>query len=235
MQRNFVFVPGAWHAGWAWWPVARRVRAAGHEAVTLTLPGQGDGDDTVSVQPVDAVNHIVDEIVRRDLTDVTLVAHSMGGFPVTAASAKLEDRLTKIVYVNAFVPTPGRTEFDELDPNMQKICREVLDSSPDASWSLGIDFVKYGLMQGQPDEMQQMVTDLLTPMPRNYLLKLFDIPDVTSLNVDLAYLLGEDDIALPRPGSEFAARIGLQPTMIPGPHNALLTHPDEVAKAVVAA
>jgi pimeloyl-ACP methyl ester carboxylesterase len=235
MTRNFVLVPGAWHAGWVWTPVARRLRAAGHEALTLTLPGQGDGDDTVSVQPEDAVDHIVDEVVRRDLTDVTLVAHSIGGFPATAAAGRLGDRLAKIVYLSAFIPIPGRTEFDELDANMQKICREVLDSSPDASWSLGIDFVKYGLMQGQPEQLQQLVTDLLTPMPRNYLMKPFDIPDVTSLDVDLAYLLGEDDIALPRPGAEFAARIGLEPTMVPGTHNSLLTHPDEVAAAVIAA
>lgn len=46
MSKIFVFVPGAWHGGWAWRPVARRIRAAGHKAITLTLPGQGDGDDT---------------------------------------------------------------------------------------------------------------------------------------------------------------------------------------------
>jgi hypothetical protein len=148
----------------------------------------------------------------------------------------LAGRLTKIVYVNAFIPVPGRTtQFDELDPNMQSICQEILSSSPTSSWSLGFDFVKYGLMQDQPEQTQRMVTDLLTPMPRNYLLKAFDVPDVTSLNIGLVYLLGEEEIALPRPGGEFAARIGVQPIMIPGPHNSLLTHPDEVAEAVVAA
>lgn len=159
----------------------------------------------------------------------------MGGFPVTAAAGKLAGRLAKIIYVNAFIPLPGRSQFDELDPTMQSICQEILTSSLNSSWSLSLDFVKYGLMQDQPEQTQKMVTDLLTPMPRGYLLKAFDVPDVTALNIGLVYLLSKDDIALPRPGGEFAARIGLQPIMIPGPHNSLLTHPDEVAEAVVAA
>ena len=30
MTENFVLVHGAWHGGWAWQPVASRLRAAGH-------------------------------------------------------------------------------------------------------------------------------------------------------------------------------------------------------------
>jgi hypothetical protein len=47
------------------------------------------------------------------------------------------------------------------------------------------------------------------------------------------YFLGEDDHALPRPGAEFAARLGLEPVMVPGTHEGLLTHPDEVANAIL--
>ncbi|MFF4806259.1 alpha/beta fold hydrolase [Streptomyces sp. NPDC001351] len=36
---TLVLVPGAWQGGWVWQPVARRLRAAGHEVVTLTMPG----------------------------------------------------------------------------------------------------------------------------------------------------------------------------------------------------
>ena len=43
-QTTYVLVPGAWFGGWAWRPVAERIRASGHRAVTLTLPGLGDGE-----------------------------------------------------------------------------------------------------------------------------------------------------------------------------------------------
>jgi hypothetical protein len=64
------------------------------------------------------------------------------------------------------------------------------------------------------------------------MMKAYEVPDVTSPNIALVYLLSEDDQALPHPGAEYAARIGLQPVMIPGPHSALLTHPDDVAAAI---
>jgi hypothetical protein len=36
-----------------------------------------------------------------------------------------------------------------------------------------------------------------------------------------------------RPGAEFAARLGLKPVMVPGTHEGLLAHPDEVANAIL--
>ena len=47
------------------------------------------------------------------------------------------------------------------------------------------------------------------------------------------YILNEDDRALGRPGTEFAARIGLTPVMVPGGHESMLTHPDEVTQALL--
>jgi hypothetical protein len=57
---------------------AQRLRKAGHKAITLTLPGLAAGDDKALVQTKDAVNHIIDEFVRRDMKDMTLVAHCLG-------------------------------------------------------------------------------------------------------------------------------------------------------------
>jgi len=41
MTENFVLVHGAWHGGWAWQPVASRLRAAGHRVWAPTCPGLG--------------------------------------------------------------------------------------------------------------------------------------------------------------------------------------------------
>ncbi|MDX3191268.1 hypothetical protein PV458_22915 [Streptomyces sp. MN03-5084-2B] len=40
---NYVFVPGAWHGGWAWHPVAQRVADAGRRGIALTMPGLAAG------------------------------------------------------------------------------------------------------------------------------------------------------------------------------------------------
>jgi hypothetical protein len=46
-------------------------------------------------------------------------------------------------------------------------------------------------------------------------------------------VLCADDSALARPGTEFAARLGVDPLVIPGNHMTMLTHPAIVADALV--
>ena len=45
MTEDFVLVHGVWHGGWAWQPVASRLRAAGHRVWAPTCPGLGIDDD----------------------------------------------------------------------------------------------------------------------------------------------------------------------------------------------
>lgn len=61
-----------------------------------------------------------------------------------------------------------------------------------------------------------------------------DVDDVTTLGLPVAYVLAEDDKALARPGEEFAARLGVKPVLVPGGHESLLTHPDELTEALLA-
>jgi hypothetical protein len=37
MPETYVLVPGGWHGGWAWRPLAQRLRAAGHRVVSLNV------------------------------------------------------------------------------------------------------------------------------------------------------------------------------------------------------
>ncbi len=80
--------------------------------------------------------------------------------------------------------------------------------------------------------MQRLVYDLLVPQPGNYMLDALDTVDFTGLPI--AYLLAERDQALAAPGAELAARVGVEPVLLPGTHETILTHPDEVAKALLA-
>ena len=90
-----VLIPGGWHGAWSWRPVAERLRAANHRAITLTLPGLGDGDDPSGRKLQDAVDYIVTEVRRRGFHNVVLVAHSWGGYPATGAAYILAQRVTR--------------------------------------------------------------------------------------------------------------------------------------------
>ena len=233
MPATYVLVPGAWHGGWAWLPVARRLRAAGHDAVTVTPPGLADGDPRAGLRLADAIDHVVAEVDRRHLDDVVLVAHSWGGYPVTGAAQRLKDRVSRVVYVNALVPAPGVPMIDE-NAEYSRMLRAAIDASPDGSVAVVLEQMPV-LMHDQPETLQKLVFELLVPQPGGYFLDALDGPDVVALGIPATYVLGEDDRTLARPGAEFAARIGLTPIMISGSHETLLTRPDEVAQAILRA
>ncbi|MEV6634900.1 hypothetical protein AB0M54_29540 [Actinoplanes sp. NPDC051470] len=91
------------------------------------------------------------------------------------------------------------------------------------------------LMQNEPAMLQRMVFEQLTPQPGGYVLDAWEGEDLRTLGVPMTYLLAERDIALAAPGSELASRLGVEPVMVPGTHEALLTHPDELAGALLKA
>lgn len=235
MQRlTYVLIPGGWHGAWSWRPVANRLRVASHRAITLTLPGLGDGDDPSSYKLRDAVDYIVNEVCRLELERVILVAHSWGGYPATGAAHLLGDRVAKIVYYNAFVPVRGRSLIDETPPETRELMLALIDGSPVGAIAQSLDYVEQLLMQGVVPELQRLVADLMTPQPGGYFLGALDI-DAANLGIPAVYITGDSDHAMPQPGPEFAARLGVKPIVVPGTHDGMLTHPDEVANAILAA
>lgn len=231
---TYVLIPGAWHGAWSWRPVADRLRAASHRAITLTLPGLNDGDDPSGHKLRDAVDYIVDEVRGLENDNVMLVAHSWGGYPATGAAQILGGRVTKIVYYNAFVPVRGRSLVDETPPDIRELMLRLIDESPFGAIAPSLEYVEQLLMQGTAPELQRLVADLLTPQPGGYFRDGLD-SDAGSLGIPAAYIAGDSDHALPQPGRDFAARLGVEPVVVPGTHDGMLTHPDQVAKAILAA
>lgn len=231
---TYVLIPGAWHGAWSWRPVANRFRAASHRAITLTLPGLSDGDDPSGYRLKHAVDYVDSEVRRRELDDVILVAHSWGGYPATGAAHLLAGKVTKIVYYNAFVPRRGRSTIDENPPDTRDLMLRLIRESPLGAIAPSLEHVEQQLMQGVAPELQRLVADLLAPQPGGYFLDGLDI-DAASLGIPAAYITGDSDCAMPRPHAEYATRLGVEPIVVPGTHNGMLTHPDEVAKAILAA
>jgi hypothetical protein len=89
------------------------------------------------------------------------------------------------------------------------------------------------LMPDQPEQAVRLFHELLVPQPGTYFLEALDVPDVTTQGIPAAFVLSENDNVLARPGAELAARIGLTPIMVPGGHESMLTHPDEIAETLM--
>jgi pimeloyl-ACP methyl ester carboxylesterase len=96
----FVLVPGAGGAAWYWHRVVPELRARGHEAVAVDLPG---ADESAGLP--EYADAVAEAIGGRH--DVVLVAQSMGGFTASVVCARIPVRL--LVLVNAMIPLPGET------------------------------------------------------------------------------------------------------------------------------
>ncbi|MGX1932358.1 alpha/beta fold hydrolase [Microbacterium resistens] len=197
ISRTFVLIPGAWHGGRAWWPVAQELRAGGHLVLTPSLPGLPDGDDPRSHSLSDVVDFVADLIERRDLRDVTLVGHSWGGYPMTGAAPRLASRLAKLVYWSAFVLNDGAPLLDEVPPAYVETFTRLAATSGDNSVSLPFDVFASAFMQDASDDVQRVVHRLLTPQPMQYLTESVAAVDPAALGVPAGYVLSEDDSALP--------------------------------------
>jgi pimeloyl-ACP methyl ester carboxylesterase len=230
--QTFVLVPGAWLGGWSWQPVARLLADRGYPVLALTLPGLSYDGSAAGLGLSDAIDYVVNEVERRDLPDIILVGHSWGGYPVTGAAHRLADRVSKVIYFSAVVPERGKSMLDE-NEKYGEIIRQAIAASPGAAVPAGLDAVQGALMPGDPALLQKLVSQLLLPQPGGYMTGSLDLPPVTKIGLEAAYVLCADDVALARPGTEFAARLGVVPLVVPGNHMALLTQPDVVADALI--
>ncbi len=104
---TFVLVHGGWHGGWCWRPVVERLGAAGHRVFAPTLTGLADRRHLIDCVsgPDTHVEDVVQLIEWEDLSDIVLVGHSYGGTIVTGAASRLPERIARLVYLDAMVPT----------------------------------------------------------------------------------------------------------------------------------
>jgi pimeloyl-ACP methyl ester carboxylesterase len=127
---TFVLIHGAWQGGWVWERVADRLRAAGYRVHTPSLTGLGDRAHLAGPE-VDLGTHIADVVSvidHHELDNVVLCGHSYAGMVVAGAADKRADKIKSLVFLDAFVPTAGKSLLDLQPPEMAaKMHAEVKD------------------------------------------------------------------------------------------------------------
>jgi pimeloyl-ACP methyl ester carboxylesterase len=111
---EIVMVAGGWHGGWALTPIARKLRARGHEVFTPTLTGLGERSHLAGAA-INLETHIEDvaNVVRFErLSDIVLCGHSYAGMVITAVADRLPENIASLVYFDAFVPQDGESWWD---------------------------------------------------------------------------------------------------------------------------
>ncbi len=240
VNEDFVLVHGAWHGGWAWQPVAARLRAAGHRVSAPTSPGLAVDDDPRGVTLADCVDALVDHVEKSDRTGATLVGHSWGGYVVAGAAPRLASRLKRIVFWSAFVPEAGRSLRDEVPPEYQGLFDSLAQGTDDNTVSLPLEVFQQGFMGDAALETAAVVHSVLRPQPyRTFTDEPVSGHEYRDLGIPLEYVLSSEDVALP-PGDfawapRFPERCGATLSAVPGSHESMFTRPAELADGLLRA
>jgi pimeloyl-ACP methyl ester carboxylesterase len=127
--KTFLVCHGAWAAGWAWKKMHPLMQAAGHRLFTPTYTGLGEREHLANPS-IDLETHIQDVlnvIKYEDLRDIVLLGHSYGGLVATGVADRVRDRVTQLIYLDAFVPKDGQSLLDLNEPARQRM-REAATS-----------------------------------------------------------------------------------------------------------
>ena len=160
---TFVLVHGAWHGGWCWRDVARRLRADGHEVFTPTLTGLGERmhlqtpETGLSVH----IQDIINAIEYENLRNVVLCGHSYGGMVITGVANLIPERLSALVYLDAFVPEDGDSVFSQMPPERPQQFRDDAKANGDGWLMPAISAEFFGITD---PEKRNWVDDMCVPM-----------------------------------------------------------------------
>ncbi len=127
-RRTFVLIHGAWHGGWCWRRVADLLEAKGHKVFAPTLTGLAERSHLMSKDIVldTHIADIVNLFKWYDIEDACLVAHSYGGWPSSGALEQIGDRVSSIVWLDAFKPENGQKGMDYASGFSRKAMEEAL-------------------------------------------------------------------------------------------------------------
>ncbi len=117
--QTYVLVHGAWQAPYVWDAVSAKLKAKGNKVIVVELPGHGSNNIATHTLSLDVYSDKVIESISKVQGKVILVGHSMGGMVITNVAEKAPSKISKLVYIGAFLPTSGQalTDLAYSDPD----------------------------------------------------------------------------------------------------------------------
>jgi len=137
-KQIFVLVHGSWHGGWCWEKVEKSLLERGHQVVSPTLLGMTSKNDPNAKKAglLKHVDQIVEMISPNNFDSVILVGHSYAGMVITGVANKIPENISKLVYLDAFLPDHNQSLFDISLPERVKV---MIDSLVDSSGKTLVD------------------------------------------------------------------------------------------------
>jgi pimeloyl-ACP methyl ester carboxylesterase len=122
VQKTFVLVHGTLVGGWYWRRASDLLEKKGQKVFSPTLTGLGERSHLLN-KDINLDTHITDiaNVIKwEDLNEICPVAHSYGGWVGSGALEQIGDRVSSIVWLDAFKPEDGQTPIDFTNEGFRK-------------------------------------------------------------------------------------------------------------------
>lgn len=220
---TIVLIPGAGGDSYYWHLVAPRLEERGWKVIAVDLPA---ADDSAGIpEYAEAVVGAV-----GDLTDVVVVAQSLGAFTAVEVAERIPVRL--IVFVAAMIPVPGETSGQWWEASGQQAAQRALDlregRDPDAPFDVLATF-----FHDVPDDVVDRLFERGDPLQSG---RPFESANrgTTWRTIPNRVIAGSRDRLFP---IDFMRRLsreraGVDPVEIDAGHLLALSRPDELADVI---
>lgn len=160
---DLLLVHGSCHGAWCWDHLIPELSALGVTARAIDLPSHGA--DRTPPEEV-TLDLYADAILDALDSPTVLLGHSAGGYAITAAAQKAPDRITRLIYLCAYVPMPGKTmiEMRKMAPTQPLL--EAVRVAPDrVTYSFDPAQVPGKFYQDVPPEIVDWAVAHVCPQP----------------------------------------------------------------------
>ena len=237
MSDTYVLVHGAWHTGAELEPAAAHIRKLGHTVHCPTLAGNRPDDDRSRTGLMDAARSLESFLKENNLSGVRLVGHSYGGMVISQLMNLAPERVTRLVYVNAFVPNPGESLNDMVPPLYVGMFDQIAAASNGAV-VLPFPIWREAFINDADLALATSAYEKLNPHPyKTFTDKVVLKEALAAMQVGKSYVNCRLDIALPHSlpwHPRLSEKLGLYRLIeCEGSHEIWFTDPATIAKAIV--
>ncbi len=193
-KTRFLLVHGSCHGAWCWRDVIPALEALGHEARAIDLPAHGEDRTPATEATLDLY---AEAILSAIDAPVTLVGHSAAGYPITLAAERAPEKVTRLVYLCAYVPEPGMSMIDMRKAGPRQLLHGAVRADPEGvTYTVDLAMAPGSFYHDCPAEAVAWALPRLCPEPI--------LPQSTALPplrnwpaIEKHYILCEDDHTIP--------------------------------------
>lgn len=231
MDKIYLLIHGSWQGKWVWEKLIRIMEGRGMTCYAIDLPAHGEKEN---LRKDVRVRHYVDEVVsfikRKNLQNVILVGHSMAGIVIPKIAEEVPDRISRVVYLAAYVLFDNESISDFASPDFLKLLSDIASKSEDNSTILPTDVVIQRYMNECSPEDIKWVLPRLTPEPFAPVFEKVEMRRYYNLEIPRTYVAATRDRGVtPELSRKFAGKIKCDYYEVDGDHEVMVSRPNELA------